>query len=133
MCETYRDPWQDYKAIFESTKKKFLKKPNYAQALAEYENLALRFQWVSIFIYTIVLLLASLVILFSNVICEVLCYRDEEFEHYAGLCNIQMAKIHETLGNWSMQYSRLLKAARYFKQAEHKADSMCSMCKCSFK
>lgn len=44
--------------------------------------------------------------------------RDEECEQYAGMCHIQMAKINEKLGDWSMQYSHYLKAARCFKNAE---------------
>uniref|UniRef100_A0A914ZEJ0 Factor VIII intron 22 protein n=3 Tax=Parascaris TaxID=6254 RepID=A0A914ZEJ0_PARUN len=96
MSETYHDPWQDYKAILESLKKKFLKKPNYAQALLEFSNLALRFE-------------------------------DEECEHYAAMCNYQMSKIYEGLGDWSLQYSRLLKAARLFRDAEIKTHDMCSL------
>uniref|UniRef100_A0A0M3HI18 Alpha-SNAP n=1 Tax=Ascaris lumbricoides TaxID=6252 RepID=A0A0M3HI18_ASCLU len=96
MSETYHDPWQDYKAILESLKKKFLKKPNYAQALVEFSNLALRFE-------------------------------DEECEHYAAMCNYQMSKIYEGLGDWSLQYSRLLKAARLFRDAEIKTHDMCSL------
>ncbi|VDK55575.1 unnamed protein product [Anisakis simplex] len=44
MSEPYRDPWLDYKAILDSMKKKFLKKPNYSQALADFNKLALRFK-----------------------------------------------------------------------------------------
>lgn len=46
MTEVYRDPWVDYKAVCESTRKKFLKKPNYPQALADYGSLSGRFQYV---------------------------------------------------------------------------------------
>uniref|UniRef100_A0A915PKA6 Mediator of RNA polymerase II transcription subunit 22 n=1 Tax=Setaria digitata TaxID=48799 RepID=A0A915PKA6_9BILA len=87
MVEPYRDPWQEYKSALDSLKKKFLKKPNNHQVLAELENLALRFQ-------------------------------DEECEQYAGMCHIQMAKIYEKIGDWSMQYNHYLKAARCFKSAE---------------
>ncbi|VDK87185.1 unnamed protein product [Onchocerca ochengi] len=87
MDEPYRDPWKEYKSALDSLKKKFLKKPNNHQVLAELANLALRFQ-------------------------------DEECEQYAGMCHIQMAKINEKLGDWSMQYSHYLKAARCFKNAE---------------
>ncbi|VDP16129.1 unnamed protein product [Onchocerca flexuosa] len=87
MAEPYRDPWKEYKSALDSLKKKFLKKPNNHQVLAELANLALRFQ-------------------------------DEECEQYAGMCHIQMAKINEKLGDWSMEYGHYLKAARCFKNAE---------------
>ncbi|CAG9537812.1 unnamed protein product [Cercopithifilaria johnstoni] len=87
MVEPYRDPWKEYKSALDSLKKKFLKKPNNQQVLAELANLALRFQ-------------------------------DEECEQYAGMCYIQMAKINEKMGDWSMQYTHYLKAARCFKNAE---------------
>lgn len=45
MGELYRDPWQEYKSALDSLKKKFLKKPNYRQALAEFGALSLRFQY----------------------------------------------------------------------------------------
>lgn len=45
-------------------------------------------------------------------------FRDEECEQYAGMCHIQMAKINEKMGDWSMQYNHYLKAARCFKNAE---------------
>ncbi|VDN94659.1 unnamed protein product [Brugia pahangi] len=87
MVEPYKDPWKEYKSALDSLKKKFLKKPNNHQVLAELADLALRFE-------------------------------DEECEQYAGMCHIQMAKIHEKMGDWSMQYSHYLKAARCFKNAE---------------
>lgn len=93
MAELYRDPWQEYKSALDSLKKKFLKKPNYRQALAEFGALSLRFQ-------------------------------DEECEQYAGMCCIQIAKIHETLGDWSAQYSNYLRAARYFRDAELRNQQM---------
>lgn len=34
------------------------------------------------------------------------------------MCHIQMAKINEKIGDWSMQYDHYLKAARCFKNAE---------------
>ncbi|VIO89466.1 Uncharacterized protein BM_BM11018 [Brugia malayi] len=87
MVEPYKDPWKEYKSALDSLKKKFLKKPNNHQVLAELADLALRFE-------------------------------DEECEQYAGMCHIQMAKINEKMGDWSMQYSHYLKAARCFKNAE---------------
>lgn len=45
MVEPYRDPWKEYKSALDSLKKKFLKKPNNQQVLAELANLALRFQF----------------------------------------------------------------------------------------
>lgn len=44
MSEVYHDSWLVYKNIYESTRKKFLKKPNYSQALAEYNSLSARFR-----------------------------------------------------------------------------------------
>ncbi|VDN02683.1 unnamed protein product [Thelazia callipaeda] len=45
-------------------------------------------------------------------------FQDEECEQYAGMCYIQIAKIHEKQGDWSSQYGNYLKAARCFKKAE---------------
>lgn len=87
MTEPYKDPWQEYKSALDSLKKKFLKKPNYNQAVTELTNLALRLQ-------------------------------DEECEPFAGMCHVQIAKISETMGDWSAQYSHYLQAARHFKNAE---------------
>ncbi|VDK73098.1 unnamed protein product [Litomosoides sigmodontis] len=89
MAEPYKDPWKEYRSALDSLKKKFLKKPNNRQVLVELANLALRFQ-----------------------------LEDEECEQNAGMCYIQMAKIYEKIGDWSLQYSHYLKAARCFKNAE---------------
>lgn len=51
-------------------------------------------------------------------------FRDEECEQYAGMCYIQMTKIYEKLGDWNMQYSHYLKAARCFKNAEMRHHEM---------
>lgn len=84
----YVDPWQEYKAICAKLKKRFLRKPNVAEAAKEFASLAERLQ------------------------------HDEQCSSYAGLCHLAIARCEGQVGNVSGESASLKQAARLFMDAE---------------
>jgi len=84
----YVDPWQEYKAICSKLKKRFLRKPNVAEAAKEFAALADRLQ------------------------------HDEQCSSYAGLCHLAIARCEHQVGNVNGEGASLKQAARLFMNAE---------------
>lgn len=92
-ADVYVDPWQEYKAISGRLKKRFLRKPNLAEASRSFERLARRLE------------------------------KQEADYHYAGFCRLGVARCEHSAGNLAGETGGLVAAGQLFVKAEReKAD-----------